>query len=140
MTERIKELEELITALERKESEKGYIPKRMEKMLISYRKELKELKEAQPKKLPISDVLTVQLLGGANLDHCDQMRVSMFCMDCERVSEDIYNNQISKEYFLNTFSDRIIITSGYASFNSFCVINKEGLRDIAKRCWNVLTL
>ena len=85
----------------------------------------------------ISDVLMVKLTGNANLDRCDMMRVNMFTMDAERVSNTI-NHELPKEMFIDDFCNKIVNTSGYASFNGFCRIDREGIRDIGCKVFDII--
>lgn len=92
------------------------------------------------KRFSVSDVLNVQLLGnGSTLDPMDVMRVQMFTLACEQVSEKIFFNN-SKEDWISSFNLDIIETSGYRSFSSFCHIDDEGIQDIAERVYNVVEL
>jgi hypothetical protein len=86
----------------------------------------------------IADVLTIQLLGDSKLDRADQMRVSMFCLSCESVSNK--NILLPKEGFIENFIYNIKETTGYLTFNNFCTIDDIGLKDIAERCYNVIEL
>lgn len=87
----------------------------------------------------VSDVLMVQIAGNSNLDKSDIMRVNLFTMDSERISKDI-DKEFPVEIFIDEFAKKIVETNGYRSFSSFCKVDIEGLRNIGKKVYDIVTL
>lgn len=87
----------------------------------------------------VSDILTAILCGGAELDFCDMMRVNMFAMDAESVSDSI-DSELPKELYINEFMNRIVETHGFRGFNNFCRIDKGGLMDIGETVYNAVSM
>lgn len=85
----------------------------------------------------VSDLLMIQLCSGADLDACDKMRVNLFCMDCEKLASNM-DKELPLNLFIDEFCNKIVMTSGYASFAGFCNIDKDGLQDIASKVHSIV--
>jgi hypothetical protein len=83
-------------------------------------------------RLPIADIMMLQMnQNGTSLDHSDQMRTYMFCMDMENLGYELKEEEFSEGDFIDNFVERIQKSSGFLSFASFCEVDEEGLRGLA---------
>jgi len=91
------------------------------------------------KKLPIADVMMLHLMtGGAVEDHSNKMRTYMFCMDIENVARELDADCFLEDEFLKKFIEEIKLSSGYRSFESFCQVDEDGLRDLGQKAYELL--
>lgn len=89
------------------------------------------------KKLPIADVMMLHLMtGGAVDDHSNEQRTYMFCMDIENVAREIEG--LPEDQFIEKFLEEIKKSSGYRSFESFCQVDEDGLRDLGQKAYELL--
>jgi len=85
----------------------------------------------------VSGALFLGLVQDSKIDHCDQIRVNIFTMEVERISADM-DYELPKEIFVDDLVMKIKSTSAFMGFKSFCHINIDGLRDIARKTYDII--